>query len=379
VTKVFNPLRDTAQKNAQSKLASLIFSSNVNQEQLELMSEGFQEACALHEGLLTDLERTLERYGPQVSIADAFTELLSRLGETYLGFCDRMFIAIKTYEGLYESKKDFRKFLEALKGESHQYYTTLPTFGSAPREHFKVYVRHIKAIFKNTDKETEWGVIERDRLKDCGKRIEEFDSLIGQTMRTPEEAQGMIEAQARLADLNVHKQFRVCIKIGTLQKVSRKAVQKRLYALFSDILVYGEIGLVGNKASVKGVIDLGPTWIQDALDTQRMRNAFQIVAKDKTYVVMADTPAEKTDWMTKIQRAVDALVRSHPEYKEQRSAAKVEDASGIYKLFTLSSSDTGIDSKTEVPPEPDQGPQKEVGEVKHDYEKMALGAMVQAT
>lgn len=371
VKEMYYPLRDIANRKASGKGG---YSGHCSPPQLQLIFEGFPEVQKIHADFLEDLEHILSRWGPEVSIADPFNTLLGKLDE-YVGFCDRLYIATETFVERTKSKPKFGKFVKDLLAGNDEHRIKFEEFAGLPRKQFSVYVAHLKSIHKVTPRDTEWGTVERDKLKLMGKRIEELDLHVGQSMRTVDEARGMLEAQASLTEINVHEKFRVCVRKGYLQKISRKAIQKRYYVLFSDVLIYAKPATIGSTHSYKGTIELGPTWIQDLDDTQKMRNAFQIVAVDKTYIVTAESREEKLEWMRDLNRVIDRLVAETPQFVQLRQKAKVSDATGLFKLFTLSSGDTGVDPNKEVPAEPEVE-KRVVGEVKHDMTQMAMGAMV---
>ena len=136
------------------------------------------------------------------------------------------------------------------------------------------------------------------------------------------------ENKARL--LEIHKSFyklgdhlsliephRSFIREGTLTKVCRSSRKARRFFLFTDILVYAS-SAVGSKHLFHGAMELLSMRIEDVVDSEakKLANAFLISAAKKSFVVYADSPAEKNEWMTTISQTTNA-------WREKRATLKM--------------------------------------------------------
>jgi len=77
---------------------------------------------------------------------------------------------------------------------------------------------------------------------------------------------------------------------------------------------------------------LGSAWVRGIDDFKKAQNVFQVVDVDKTYTMFSDTKEEKELWLTKIQSAIDQLVKRFPELKGKKKKRK-ENKLNIYFIL----------------------------------------------
>ena len=74
--------------------------------------------------------------------------------------------------------------------------------------------------------------------------------------------------------------------------------KKRQFFLFNDILVYGT---VSRKQTIFALEDIKLESLEDEVDHQ-YKNGFWICTKGKSFAVYADTPSDKQNWMSYINK-----------------------------------------------------------------------------
>jgi hypothetical protein len=92
---------------------------------------------------------------------------------------------------------------------------------------------------------------------------------------------------------------------GELSKICRKDRQRRSFFLFSDVLVYAYPATVPGKFRVGREFRLFSMKTKDLPDSKlkKMINAFQITSESKSFIVLADTPEKKKEWLDTIAKS----------------------------------------------------------------------------
>jgi len=95
---------------------------------------------------------------------------------------------------------------------------------------------------------------------------------------------------------------------GELSKVCRKDRQRRSFFLFSDVFVYAYPATVPGKFRVGREFRLFTMKTKDIPDSKsrKMLNAFQITSESKSFIVLADTPEQKQEWVQLIEKTQEA-------------------------------------------------------------------------
>jgi hypothetical protein len=144
--------------------------------------------------------------------------------------------------------------------------------------------------------------------------------------RSAEDVTKLMGVQRRI-DRCIHAPFRRFEHEGPLKKVSPKGVQARQWFLFSESIIHCKAK--GKDFIWKSETLLATAWVRDLPDSQKLKNAFQIVAPTKTFTVIADFPEEKAIWMHKIHRCIDALTRADPLLIHKRGKVKYKPKKGL--------------------------------------------------
>jgi len=117
---------------------------------------------------------------------------------------------------------------------------------------------------------------------------------------------------------NIVEPSRRFVYEGKLRKITSTINRETVFFVFNDILVYAYEQL-NEKLLYKGTIKLGPCWIKNLDDTEKVKNQFQIVAPNKAYTVVARDLAYKNEFINILTTTIDSLVAKDPKLKEQRS------------------------------------------------------------
>eukprot|EP01102_Stenamoeba_stenopodia_P020525 TRINITY_DN8035_c0_g1_i2.p1 TRINITY_DN8035_c0_g1~~TRINITY_DN8035_c0_g1_i2.p1 ORF type:complete len:835 (-),score=213.56 TRINITY_DN8035_c0_g1_i2:232-2736(-) len=118
---------------------------------------------------------------------------------------------------------------------------------------------------------------------------------------------------------------RYCLHYGPLIKICRKTPKERWFYLFNDVLIYGK-KLFGTE-SVRYVrhLSLLKATVLQHLNTQQrsvkssssnqpeMKNAFHIIAKEKSFTVIAKTPEEKAVWVGTLTATIESLLSTQSQ------------------------------------------------------------------
>ena len=89
---------------------------------------------------------------------------------------------------------------------------------------------------------------------------------------------------------------------GVLTKICRRGHKQFYFHLFSDALVYSESTMMGYK--FHRAIELATSNVKAVEDTDRVKNAFQISSKHKSFVAYVANAEDKVAWLADLQRCL---------------------------------------------------------------------------
>lgn len=101
---------------------------------------------------------------------------------------------------------------------------------------------------------------------------------------------------------------RVLIGEGILTKECRKKAKPRMFFLFNDILVYGNIVINKRKYNCQNIIPLEDVTIETLEDLPDRENRWMIKTSKKTFVVSAASQTERDEWIQHIEQCVKQLL-----------------------------------------------------------------------
>lgn len=137
----------------------------------------------------------------------------------------------------------------------------------------------------------------------------ELADTINRTIREKQELEELIAIQHKFKNSPpLVAKNRVFIREGPLVKICRKNPKMRYFFLFTDCLVYArKIDAIGTTYMYHRMISLLRARVVDVSDTKRTTNAFQVLGSEKSFTLCCEDAAEKSSWMSSIQKAIDNL------------------------------------------------------------------------
>ncbi len=249
----------------------------------------------------------------------------------YPRLCDSHYVAYDVYDDLMKNNSKFSKFvLKVMQSDVARDKPNIPQYYEVVEKRLGEYGEFVRRMRDASAEGSKDRALLSAAREACKDRLAVFKA----TVRGQEDIARLAQVQKHMVDLNIYSPFRRFIHGNPLQKVSRKAVQQRMFFLFSDVLVYAKaVGAKDFKS--KGVIPLGRAWLKDLPDTAKVRNGFQIVAPEKTFTVFADTPELKNEWILLLSKVIANLERANPALKDQKAEINIPKPTGIGALFTL--------------------------------------------
>lgn len=157
--------------------------------------------------------------------------------------------------------------------------------------------------------------------------IKSVANQINEDVKRQENREKIMEIQSKFSSLagslNLVEAHRLYIREGVLWKVCRRASKKRIFYLFNDLMLYAS-ALPTGGLMVHRVIPLEELRVTDIPDTETITNAFMIGSSKKSFVVTAETPNEKFDWLVDISNANKELQNKNSSLKKDFGAKEAE-------------------------------------------------------
>eukprot|EP01125_Pyxidicula_operculata_P004525 TRINITY_DN170_c0_g2_i2.p1 TRINITY_DN170_c0_g2~~TRINITY_DN170_c0_g2_i2.p1 ORF type:complete len:419 (-),score=85.91 TRINITY_DN170_c0_g2_i2:115-1371(-) len=103
------------------------------------------------------------------------------------------------------------------------------------------------------------------------------------------------------------KPGRYFVRDGELTKVCRKERKKRHYFLFSDIFLYAFPQQSNSKFKIRWLVDILSLSVRDVPDstTKKLTNAFEVLSGSKSFIVIAESPKDKEEWIKGLNKVID--------------------------------------------------------------------------
>ncbi|CAG8633476.1 24232_t:CDS:10 [Racocetra persica] len=147
-------------------------------------------------------------------------------------------------------------------------------------------------------------------LKKALQTIKHVATFVNETIREHEMIISMLEIQKSLIgfDETLLIPGRTLIKRGTLMKICRKNHQHREFFLFSDILIYASPpGLMDNMYTFHRKFYLEDVTVLTVEDSA-VKNAFQVLSPQKSFIIYADNQNEKESWINTIRNTQEKFL-----------------------------------------------------------------------
>ncbi|KAH6580172.1 hypothetical protein BASA50_006778 [Batrachochytrium salamandrivorans] len=156
------------------------------------------------------------------------------------------------------------------------------------------------------------------------KLVSEVATFVNEEIRMHENVLQMIDIQKGLLGLNesLLAPGRHYIYRGHVIKISRKSHQARELILFSDVLIYASPSILEDQYIFHRKLPLDQFQVEDVPDTDVVKNAFQIVASEKSFAVYAETPELKREWIKKLTSTTAEWLASLESFRTAKSVKK---------------------------------------------------------
>ncbi|KAI8920402.1 hypothetical protein BC831DRAFT_479817 [Entophlyctis helioformis] len=139
--------------------------------------------------------------------------------------------------------------------------------------------------------------------------VSQVATFVNEEIRKHENVLKMIELQRGL--IGLHESLltpgRRFLYRGRVQKISRKHHQPRELILFSDILVYASPIILDDQLRFHRKLHLDNCRVEGLNDSETIRNAFQIITREKSFVVYAESAELKQEWLSQLTSAISEL------------------------------------------------------------------------
>jgi len=164
-----------------------------------------------------------------------------------------------------------------------------------------------KLLFQDLLKNTPESHPDYKNLEKAFMVIDEVARFVNQTIKDHESMEKLLQIQKSFSGLQetLLVPGRKLLKEGILMKVCRKENKPRIFFLFSDVLVYGDIiGTGSYKHHLTLKLEIVHAKIQE--DTEAVQNCFYLISHRKSFKVFAESREIRESWMKAINEAADA-------------------------------------------------------------------------
>jgi len=289
-------------------------------EDIGIIFGNIEEIFGVNNQLLTEIVEIAKSWSTNSCIGKNLKDLVHFL-RIYTSYSTNYNEAIFTL-GTFETKPIVKQYLDSVHQLQICAGLDIKAYLIKPIQRIPRYKLLIEDFIKNTD----------ENHPDKPLLIIAFDTLkvvadeVNVAITKQEEAETLIEISSKLVFddnfelLNGNRNF---LFEGDLYKVCRKERKLRHFILFNDLLLYADPQ--GAKYKVGQKFDLNRTKVTNIKDTKLkgISNAIQIESEAKSFIVFSDTPEEKSQWMLKIQNAINSLHKKNETLKKEKGINSV--------------------------------------------------------
>eukprot|EP01087_Luapelamoeba_hula_P021785 TRINITY_DN7677_c0_g1_i1.p1 TRINITY_DN7677_c0_g1~~TRINITY_DN7677_c0_g1_i1.p1 ORF type:complete len:650 (+),score=118.51 TRINITY_DN7677_c0_g1_i1:167-2116(+) len=190
-------------------------------------------------------------------------------------------------------------------------------------------VPRYKLLLEQLVKYTDDGHPDKPHLEKALRDITVVAAELNKGVDLKEKYDELVLIQKRLSG-KVPKNFleyhRTLIHEGPLTKLCRKSPKIRYFLLFNNMLVYGEPSLLNDLLSTSNEAEGAGAAVKKPdinvhlsiplfsgygkmipiEDSSKAKNAFEVLSKEKSFLLWAETPEEKAVWVAKLEEAAKA-------------------------------------------------------------------------
>lgn len=288
----------------------------ITEGEINVIFSNIVEILNLNQILLQDLEERMKTWNDKTTlIGDVLCKFVPYL-KSYIVYArmnekaQELLMTVETKPAYCEFVKSWEKLSDVQQGGGLRAYLILP-IQRIPR-----YELFIKDLVKSTDPSHP----DYNNLSKAYDEVKEVNHKINESIREAENRLKLLEISRSFMDNPVWgptvptlvEPHRVFVKEGALTKICRSKHVLRWVVLFNDILLYASdfsIGLT-RKLQFHKMFHLESLRVDDVPDKETahksLKNAFQIVSPNKSFVLYAASPELKEEWVSTLRNAIKA-------------------------------------------------------------------------
>ncbi len=251
--------------------------------------------------LLDSLQERVGQWNAQQALGDVFANKVKF--DKYNFYCSSYDSAADRLAKLVKANKKIEQFLQTQRAASGN-QLDLPSLLIMPVQRIPRYKLLLEELLKHTP-ET------HPDYKSLHVTLGQFKfiaDLVNERIRDRQNRDAIAAVQRRISDCpKLEKEGRVFLKEGTLMKICRKEPKPREFFLFNDILLYASKEALSTKFHL--LMQLETTAAEDVPDRAGLTHAFELLNKNKSFVVYASSADEKRAWLNTLQEAIRKRVK----------------------------------------------------------------------
>jgi len=301
--------------------------SMLKKAQLEKIFINIEEITQLHLPILYDMEKCIANWDQTSTIGKIFSSLVPYLS-LYKDYCANYHEGLMCLEERTQNSTKLQAFLTSKK---EQLGTDLSSLLIQPVQRIPRYRLLFAELLKNTPTSHPDYEVSRNTLV----ALEGVAQFVNESVRAKENQDKLLQVQQSLTGSKIptivdpNRKF---VREGVLVKMCRRVPKRRYFFLFSDLLVYGTVnessmGTGKTTYTFHRAVNLHDVKIENLPDTEdNLSNAFQILSKQKSFAVFAESKEDKASWMDDFRLATSiSVVESEKKSKSDNAPVWVPD------------------------------------------------------
>jgi hypothetical protein len=228
----------------------------------------------------------------------------------------------------YEAKEPLASFLARCNEHPIRAGLTLKAFLIMPIQRIPRYRLLLEDLVKNTPESHP----DHKTLNSALEKLKIVAEQVDKAIHEQKNRELMFKIQKRVGEAaQIIEPGRIYVREGDLTKVCRKGPKKRFFALFSDILLYATENIGGRLSSVN-VLKMTSLGVRDLPDDPKRNqtNAMQVSSEKKSFVVFAQTPQEKSLWLSDLNKTLDKFEESGRTVKNDSRQRRLSNLAPVW-------------------------------------------------
>jgi FYVE/RhoGEF/PH domain-containing protein 5/6 len=285
----------------------------ISKNKVTFMFGNMEHILIINKELLDALEKRMQQWEENQALGDVMNKLVPWL-RLYSEYCSNYHNVIAMVMELMEKKQSFTEWLT--KTQQQNNILDMSSLLIMPIQRIPRYKLLLEQVIKYTPPTHS----DYMPLKNALEKVDVVADLVNESVRKRQNLEQIVELVKKFSGKypkHLAQMGRVLIHEGELTKLCRKVPKKRYMFLFNDLLLYGEVNKF-KQYTIHRTINLYYGRIVPVEDSSKVKNGFQVVSKEKSFLVWADTPEEKAVWAAKIEEAKglrmsNYIREEHPE------------------------------------------------------------------